>query len=68
MVKEKILEAKKYTGKKEKHEKVYTWEYYVLNSSIYLTKAWVEKFGAKYKMVIDDRKGTIIIEPLKSEN
>lgn len=68
MVREKVIEARKYTGKREKNEKLYTWKYHVLNVSVYLTKDWVERHGTKYRMLIDDLKGTILIEPLKSEN
>jgi len=65
VVKEKIVQAKRYIGKKDTANNHYEWEYYALNFSLYLDKDWVFEHGTKYKIKTDDKKGLIILEPIE---
>lgn len=65
MVKEKIVKARRYIGKKEVNDNHYEWEYYLITTSIYLDKDWIHTHGDTYILRKDEEKGIIILEPAK---
>jgi len=63
-MKERIIEAKRRTGKKTVRGKTYEYEYYSLTPYIYVPKDIVKKFGTKFLLQVDEENGIITIKPL----
>jgi len=67
MIKERIVEAKRLIGKKTVNGKEYVFEYYSLPLNLYIPKAWVEKYGSKFYLKVDEEKGIITIQQIRGE-
>ena len=50
-------------GKKVVKDKLYTYTYYTLPLNIYIPKHIVERYGQKYKVVVNRETGVILLYP-----
>ena len=61
----RIIEAKKFIGKKVVKGKLYEYEYYTLPLNLYLSKYMVRLHGTRYVINVDEDKGIITISAIK---
>ena len=61
----KVFKAKRKTGKKKYKTKLYEYDYYAVQTSIYIGKKVIDKYGDVIIMVRDKEEGVALFVPLE---
>ena len=57
------VEVRKFIEQKTVNGKTYKYEYHTLSLNLYIPKQWIEKFGTKYYLLVNEESGVITIKP-----